>query len=106
MKFIFGKRPRNLKFEYVPRFYDEQKEDLDRRLGNYQGDMNDKEKVKGRISQGLRNKQFSNNSYKSKLVKKSNFTLIYIILILLLITYLFLKSDVLINFIHSIEGQK
>ena len=100
--FGFGKRPKPRRFDYIPRFYDEAKEELEERMKKYKGDMSEEEKVKHRISSGLRNKYYGDPAYRSRQVKKSNLRLVYIILILFFVTYLILKSERFLKIIDSL----
>ena len=100
--FGFGKRPQPRKFDFIPRYYDPEKEELENRLSHYKDDMSDEERAKHRIRSGLRNKYYGDSKYKSSQVKKSNLRLIYIIIILVFITYMILRSDRLIRMIEAI----
>lgn len=99
MKFGFGSRVKPRKFDYLPRFYDEQKEELENRLKKFEG--NESDQVKDRIRSGLRQRYLNDPEYRSKTVKKSNFRLIYVILILILITYLIMRSNSFLRFVES-----
>ncbi len=98
--FGFGKRTKPRRFDYIPRFYDEAKDDLQSRIDKYD-ELSKEELAKMRIKLGLRNKLYSDPVYRSSQVNKSNLRLVYIILILLFVTYLIFKSD---RFIRIIEG--
>jgi len=93
LSFGFGKRPKHKKFAYIPRFYDEDKERLEERLSQHQGDLSDEVKVKQRISMGLRQGYVGDASYRKSHVKKSNLRILYILIILMFLSYLILTSD-------------
>lgn len=94
MKFSgLGKVPKHRKFDYVPRFYDAEKEELEKRLKRYSGDNDDKSLMKERITHGFRQGYLGDDNYRKSLAKKSNLRLLYIVVILVLITYMFLTSD-------------
>ncbi len=93
LSFGFGKRPKHKKFAYIPRFYDEDKERLEERLSQHKGDINDKDKVKARISSGLRQGYVGDQSYRQANVKKSNLRILYIFVFLIFISYLIVTSD-------------
>ena len=63
--FGFGKRPKPRRFDYVPRFYDEAKEEMEERMKKYDDDMSQEEKAKHRISSGLRSKYYGDPKYRS-----------------------------------------
>lgn len=89
----FGKRPKHKKFGYIPRFYDEEKERLQQTVDRHQGDTSDADKVKERISAGLRHRYTGDEAYKKSHVKKSNLRIVYVLVILCFMTYLILTSD-------------
>ena len=97
----FGKRPKPRKFDYMPRFYDPIKEELDNRIGSYKSE-NKEDQLKDRIKQGLRQRYNSDtSSYRTNQVKRSNLRLLYIIGILMLVAYMLLKSNMFQKFIES-----
>ncbi len=89
----FGKRPKHKKFGYIPRFYDEEKERLEQVVNRHKGDKNDADKAKQRISAGLRQRYTGDDAYRKQHVKKSNFRILYVLVILCFVTYLILTSD-------------
>jgi hypothetical protein len=94
MKFSgLGRVPKHRKFDYVPRYYDADKEELEKRLNRYNADTDDKTAMKDRITHGFRQGYLGDDNYRKSLAKKSNLRLLYIVVILVLITYLFLTSD-------------
>lgn len=98
--FGFGKRTAPRKFDYTPRYYDPQKEELKARLAQYQ-ETGDEDKMKDRIRSGLRQKYNGDTSYRSSQVKKSNFRLLYIIIILIFCAYIILRSDAFFELVDS-----
>jgi len=97
----FGKRPKHRKFDYIPRFYDPEKEALEEAVNKYKGNMSDADKVKSRISSGLRQRYTGDDSYRRANVKKSNFRVLRIIVVLCFITYMILKSDRILRMVES-----
>lgn len=68
--FGMGKRPRHKSFDYVPRFYDKDKEELQSRLGKYKPEnQGDTEAVKTRLRGGF--KKTMGSTYESDMFKKS-----------------------------------
>ena len=92
----FGKRPKHRSFDYTPRYYDPDKEDLKRRMAPY---LNDKEKsihdpdaIKSRLRGSF--KRSIGTKYESDLYKKSlrrsNRIVMIVAMVLILITLYFL----------------
>ena len=104
MKFGFGKRLKPRQFDYIPRFYDEQKEDLEKRISKFEGETSSEEKVKARIKAGMRQNFHGNATFRSQQTRQSNLRLVYIIGILCLITYFVLKSDRISRIIESFSS--
>ena len=98
--FSFGKGTTPRKFDYIPRYYDPQKEELKERLAQYK-DEKDQEGMKDRIRSGMRQKYNADSGYRSSQVKKSNLRLLYIIIILIFCSYLILRSDAFFKLIDS-----
>ena len=88
--FSFFKKPRHQKFEYKPRYWNPEKEDLDKRVELAKRANNDPNAMKSRISQGLRRGYNSSSRKNSGVSRKSTLRLFVIIGILLLFTYYFL----------------
>jgi len=89
----FGKRPKHKKFGYIPRFYDEEKDKLQERINQHKGTLSDEDKVKQRISSGLRNRYAGDEAYRKTTIKKSNMRILYILIILMFISYIILTSN-------------
>ena len=93
---LFGNnRPRHKKFGYNPRYYDPAKEALQERIkayGDNQG-IDSAELAKDRIRSGLRSKSGYAEGYRTQEVKKSNTTLLMVIAVLSIVTYLILSSS-------------
>ena len=91
MAFInFGNRIKHRKFDYNPRYYDPEREDLERRLSRYESSEDNPELVKDRIRGGFRKNYRVKDDYTSRTKKRSNKILIFTLLLLLMITYIFL----------------
>ena len=88
---LFGKKFKNRTFEYIPRFYDQEKEDLERRLGT-SPDSNDPNSVKLRIRSGLKRKQKVDSRVASQARKAANVRLLVIIGAIVLLTLLILTK--------------
>ena len=101
--FSFFKTPKHQKFNYIPRYYDPQKERLEEIINNAKaGNSNDTERAKSRISQNFRRRGHSSN-YNRNVSRRSNILLLAIIITLFALTYLLL-TVYLPRFIHQIEG--
>ncbi len=99
------KRVRNKKFDYVPRFYDPVKDDLDTRLSSHQKErMNDTQMTKERIRSGLRARMPGNKAVAKKATLRSNIRLFIIIAILVVLAIKLLQSDFITKMIMTFEG--
>ena len=98
------KLPDHQKFEYRPRYWSPEKEDLERRLGENQKMRDrDPEALKSRISMGLkRGSRGGGGSYSGKFMSSSNKLLIGIIVVLFILSY-FILSVYLPDFVEMIE---
>lgn len=90
-------------FGFIPRFYDEQKEERDKRLKSLEN-PDDIDIAKDRIKSGLRATYRGDVTYKKQQTKKANLRLVYIIVILILVSYLILRSTAITNFMEKIGG--
>jgi hypothetical protein len=97
----FGKTPKHRKFDYTPRFWDPEKEALEKTVNQYKGNLSDEEKVKLRISAGLRNRYVGDEQYRQKHVRKSNKRILYITAILVIITYLIIRSERILRMVEA-----
>ncbi|MEL7022008.1 MAG: hypothetical protein AAGK47_10385 [Bacteroidota bacterium] len=87
----FFKTPRHQRYNYIPRFYDPKKEDLEERLRIMEGvKSGDTEDIKKRISGGFRASSYASgaSTYRNKQVVRSNIMLIVIVVVLCLLAYL------------------
>ncbi len=104
MSFLkFNKRPKHKRFDYIPRYYDPKKEELDKIVDSYK-DMGDADAAKSRIRSGLRHKYRGDASYKRTQERSANIRLISIIFVLFLVTYLILKSETISRMMESFMG--
>lgn len=91
----FGKRPKHRSFDYTPRYYDPDKEDLKRRMSEYSdkpSGQNDAEAVKSRIRGSFKKQigvKYESDHYKNSL-KRSNRIVLIVTLALILLTLYFL----------------
>jgi len=96
IKIGFGKRVRPKSFGFIPRFYDPVKEELNERLAKFQ-ETNDAsvqvDHMKSRIKSGMRQKFYGDPNVRSNMERQSNIRLLFIIITLILISYVILKSD-------------
>ena len=92
---FFGlfKRPKHRTFDFIPRYYDKDKEDLENRLKKYDPDLkSNPELVKQRIRTGFRSRGRVDSRYRKDSVRKSNMILLGTIFILLLLSYFFITN--------------
>ena len=83
----FFKKPKHRNFKYVPRYWDEDKEDLNRRIKQAQS-KEDIDIVKSRISKTFKGKHNPKMGFRSTQVRRSNMRLVLIIGILIVLTYI------------------
>ncbi|MEL6718007.1 MAG: hypothetical protein AAFO82_01115 [Bacteroidota bacterium] len=108
--FRFFKTPNPQRFDYKPRFYDPEKEELMERVRNAeQQEEYDAESVKSRISGGFRRKTggyATDRQFRSQQVKRSNFRLLIIVAFLFLMGYVLFSSNLtsLKQILESISG--
>ena len=89
----FGKRIKNRSFDYVPRFYDQEKEELEKRLSRYRKpDDDNTELTKERIRGSFRKTYRVKDEYTSKTQKRSNYILLGTLVLLIFFTYIFLMQ--------------
>lgn len=104
LKIGFGNRTKPRTFDFIPRYYDPAKEELEERINKYnntstpEGDL---ENLKNRIRTNLRMKHYGNANVRSSMVKKSNVRLLYIIIILGIAAYLLLSSNKIIGLLEA-----
>ena len=104
MSFLkFNKRPKHKRFDYIPRYYDPKKEELDKIVDSYKK-MDDTDSAKSRIKSGLRSKYRGDTSYKRSQERSANIRLISIIFVLFMIAYLILKSETISRMMESFLG--
>ncbi len=90
-------------FGFIPRFYDEQKEEREKRLKALDN-PDDIDIAKDRIKSGLRATYRGDVGYKKNQTKKANLRLFYIIIVLVLVCYMILRSTAITNFMEKIGG--
>jgi len=90
----FNKLPKHQHFEYKPRFWQPEKEELEERLKRIEAvGTDDPEAMKGRISAGFRNRSYGNlGGYRRQQVVRSNVMLFAIVVGLLLIAFIMLTN--------------
>lgn len=105
MGFIkFNKVPRHKRFDYIPRYYDPKKEELEKIVDSYKK-TDDVEATRERIRSGLKNKYRGDQGYRRSQQRSSNIRLISIILILFLVSYLILRSETILRMMDTFLGQ-
>lgn len=96
MGFInFGNRFKHRKFDYIPRYYDPEKEERERlaRLYSTNDDEENTKLATARIRAGFRAKyRAGEDGYANKAKKRSNRLLLYIMIGLILVCYIFLTN--------------
>lgn len=102
---FFFKTPKHHQFEYKPRYYDPEKEELQQRLKKYgSGEVSDTDMLKERISHGFRQKGIvqEGGRRRGNSLNRNNRLLLIIILGLILMT-LFLLDKFLPQIVRLME---
>lgn len=94
--FKIFKLPQNQQFQYRPRFWEQEKEELEQRVRKIQNpDEVTPEEIKERISISFRSKSGVRDAeFRSKQVNKSNKILVLTILVLVFIAYMMLNLNI------------
>ena len=100
--FNFNKSAKNNTFNYIPRYYNEEKEEREQRMKQYE-ETDDPDAVKNRIRSGLRHSYRGDSQFRKSQVNKSNIRLLYIIAILILLSLLMLRSDYFLKILQAIS---
>ncbi len=91
--FSIFKTSKNQRFEYKPRYWDpikEEKEERLRYLKSLEEDKNNPEAMKNRIAGSFRRSFATDNNVRTQQVRRTNRMLLYIIVVLVLLSYLFI----------------
>jgi hypothetical protein len=92
--FRFLRLPKHQKYDYIPRYWDPEKEELNERLKRIEDIQNgDPEALKARLSGGFRRgyNQGGNGRFRKQQTKKSNLVLLGVIVVLLFLSYMFIS---------------
>ena len=101
---FFTRTPKHQQFEYKPRYWNPDREQLQDRLRQArEATGDDPEGMKRRISNGMRRNYKADAKLRSQLQKRSNMRLLAVLVILCFMTYLFLNVY-LPDIIKLIEG--
>lgn len=103
----FIKVPKHKRYEYQPRYWDPEKEALEERIRKKQ-EARDAglEGMRDRVRMGLRRGSFSQDkSYRKRETFRSNMTLLAVVILLLIATYVFL-TRYLPKFLQLIEARQ
>lgn len=103
MGFLSSNNRKPKPFGFIPRFYDEQKEERDNRLKSIDN-PDEVDLAKDRIKSGLRATYRGDVGYKKTQTKKANMRLLYVIVSLILVSYLILRSSAITNFMEKFGG--
>lgn len=86
----FFKTAKHKQFEYSPRYYDQQKEELEQRIKAIKGEQNSEGEItKYRLENFFQKRRSSSFAQKQK--RQSNLRLVLIIIILGILVYFFLR---------------
>ena len=85
-----GSRFKHRSFDYIPRYYDPAKEELEQRVKGYNEKVDAAEIAKSRIRRGFRSGGVDTRKYSQRVRKRSNYRLLGIVVFLVLVTFLVL----------------
>jgi hypothetical protein len=89
--FKFGKTVKHQRFNYIPRFYDPEKEERDARIKAAMGLSDDSpEAMKSRIIRGFRDRKRGARTSHQRAARRSNLILVITLITLLMLTYILL----------------
>lgn len=102
---MFKFKPKHKAFEYKPRFYNQQKEELMERVARYnkEGKQENVEVTKDNIRASFRSGTGTQADlgYRASMVNKSNKRLLVVIVILCVVLYMMMQSDHVIKLMES-----
>jgi hypothetical protein len=104
LKIGFGKSVKPRTFDYVPRFFDPAKEELQDKIRKYEKAEHQEDdliNLKNRIRTGMRMKHNGDASSRAARVTKSNIRLLFIIIVLGMACYLLMSSNKIISLIEA-----
>lgn len=91
--FSFFKSQKPKSFNFKPRYYDAKKERLKEVMERHKdGAVSDPDAMKSRISHGFKTRGAVDRSYESNIRKKSNRTLLIVLITLFILSYLLLSQ--------------
>ncbi|MFZ1705413.1 MAG: hypothetical protein WAT79_13780 [Saprospiraceae bacterium] len=108
LKFGWGPKNKHRTFEYSPRFYDPDKEELDERIKLLEEKYGEKleldaEKMKMRIKKGLRTKNYGNTGMRKNAEKTAAYRRLIIIIVLVAIFVFIMQFEKFIHFLNYFE---
>ena len=101
--FSFFKRPKPKSFNFKPRYYDPDKERISEILDrNKDENIANPEAMKSRISQGFKRKGMVDARYASKQRRKSNYTLLLTLVLLIVLSFVLFSRylPILVNMVE------
>ena len=90
--FRMGSRIKNRSFDFIPRYYDPAKEELEGRIKGYNQNIEATEIAKSRIRRGFRSSSAESREYAQNVRKRSNYRLLGIVVFLVLLSFLVLSK--------------
>lgn len=97
-----GYKPKQ--FGFKPRYYDQDKEELQARLAKYDGEMDNAELMKQRIKSGFKYSSGGDRASHRAASRKSNIRLFIIIVALGLAAIIILQSEGITNMMKALQG--
>ncbi len=102
--FRFIKLPKHRQYEYTPRYWNPEKEELEERLRRVEErKQSDKDAMKSRISSGFRKGYTGGRSLRGKQARRSNVILLAIVVMLIFFTY-FALTEYLPGLVEALDA--
>lgn len=105
MKLSFFRTPKPRRYNYIPQHFDPKKEELTKRKRALEGQNEDEDAVRYRISSGLKNKyQHEPRKARSGQIRKSNMILIGAIIGLIIMGYFLIENSAIGDWLLGVYG--
>lgn len=89
----FFKQPSHQSFEYLPRYYNPDKEELEQKKKMYGEDKAAEDEVKSRISSGFRTRSsYARSNQYQKQVRRAGYLRLVILVVLILLIFMYIQA--------------
>lgn len=89
----FFKQPKHQRFEYLPRYYDPDKEELERKKKIYGEEEYAEQELKSRISAGFRSRSsYARSNQYQKQARRAGYLRLLILAVLILLIFMYIQA--------------